>query len=65
MDDTKWSVVDSRDYYRILNSRATRITTEKTRVFGTRTWIYRDIIEAYEHLNWVVKDIKYVTVEEK
>jgi hypothetical protein len=64
MDDIKWSLVDSKDFYRILRDGSTKITTERMRVWGTRTWIYRDIVEVYEHLGWVVKDIKYVTVKE-
>jgi hypothetical protein len=65
MDERKWSAVDSKNYYYgIPGSGATRITTERIRVHGTRIWIYRDIIEVYEHLNWVLKDIKYVTVKE-
>jgi hypothetical protein len=64
MDEGKWSVVDSKNYCGILCSGATRITTERMRVYKTRTWIYRDIIEVYEHLNWVIKDIKYVTLKE-
>jgi hypothetical protein len=64
MGDHNWSVVDFKDFYRILRDGSTKITTERMRVWGTRTWIYRDIIEVYEHLGWVVKDIKYVTVRE-
>jgi len=65
MDDEKWSLVDSRDYYCFLRDGATRITTERMRQYGTRIWIYRDVIEVYEHLSWVVKDIKYVVVKEE
>jgi len=64
MSDEKWSLVDSRDYYHLLRDGATRITTERMRQDGTRIWVYRDIIEVYEHLSWGVKDIKYVTIKE-
>jgi len=56
---SKWELVDERPFGLYGH---VKVITERIEV-GKEKWLYRDVIQVYEHLNWKVQDIKYAVVD--
>jgi len=59
----KWQDVFRQNSGDTVTDGSWQILTQKMQISGSSKWIYRDIIQIYENLNWKIQDVKYVVME--